>query len=122
MISNADSMLYTYAMEHIRVKAYYALNRPCRLQPHLPNLCRGRKYVGEPSLEFGRKSRNPGDFSDTIVRPGRVEGGISMKRRELLRASVITGATAALESSLSIAQTATQTPAPTSELTPAQRG
>jgi len=31
-----------------------------------------------------------------------------MKRRELLRASVITGATAALESSLSIAQTATQ--------------
>jgi len=45
-----------------------------------------------------------------------------MKRRELLRASVITGATAALGSSLSIAQTATQTPPPTSELTPAQRG
>ena len=41
-----------------------------------------------------------------------------MKRRELLRASVITGATAALGSSLSIAQT----PEPTSELTPAQRG
>ncbi|HLZ12181.1 MAG TPA: gluconate 2-dehydrogenase subunit 3 family protein [Candidatus Acidoferrum sp.] len=45
-----------------------------------------------------------------------------MKRRDLLRASVITGATAALGSSLSAAQSTTQNSAPASELTPAQRG
>ena len=45
-----------------------------------------------------------------------------MKRRELLRASVITGAAAALGTSLSATQNPTQDSTPASELTPAQRG
>ena len=45
-----------------------------------------------------------------------------MKRRELLRASVITGAAAALSTSLSVAQKPDQDAAKASELTPAQRG
>jgi hypothetical protein len=45
-----------------------------------------------------------------------------MKRRELLRASVIGGAAAAVTTSLSVAQNATQGAAAISELTPAQRG
>jgi len=45
-----------------------------------------------------------------------------MKRRELLRASVITGAAAALGTSLSATQNPTQDSTPASELTQAQRG
>jgi len=45
-----------------------------------------------------------------------------MKRRELLRASVFTGAAAALSTSLAAAQNAAQNSPSTSELTPAQRG
>lgn len=45
-----------------------------------------------------------------------------MKRRELLRASVITGAAAALSTSLSAAQKTEQKPDGPNELTPAQRG
>jgi Gluconate 2-dehydrogenase subunit 3 len=45
-----------------------------------------------------------------------------MKRRDLLRAGVLTGAAAALRPPLAVAQTASQTPAAPSELTPAQRG
>jgi len=45
-----------------------------------------------------------------------------MKRRELLRASVITGAAAALGTSLSATQNPAQDSTPASELTPAQRG
>jgi hypothetical protein len=45
-----------------------------------------------------------------------------MKRRELLRASVITGAAAALSTSLSKAQNATQSAPQPDELTPAQKG
>ncbi len=45
-----------------------------------------------------------------------------MKRRELLRASVITGAAAALTTSLPAAQKSDQKAAETNELTPAQRG
>ena len=45
-----------------------------------------------------------------------------MKRRELLRAGVITGAAAALGSSLSKAQNPSQTPGQPDELTPAQKG
>ncbi|MBS1841445.1 MAG: gluconate 2-dehydrogenase subunit 3 family protein [Acidobacteria bacterium] len=45
-----------------------------------------------------------------------------MKRREMLRASVMTGAAAALSTSLSRAQTATQSASQPDELTPAQRG
>lgn len=45
-----------------------------------------------------------------------------MRRREMLRATVITGAAAALTTSLSAAQKSSQDAAPTDELTPAQRG
>jgi hypothetical protein len=45
-----------------------------------------------------------------------------MRRRELLRASVITGAAAALSASLSNAQNATQSAPQPDELTPAQKG
>jgi hypothetical protein len=45
-----------------------------------------------------------------------------MKRRDLLRAGVLTGAAAALRPPLSLAQTAAQSSAAASELTPAQRG
>ena len=45
-----------------------------------------------------------------------------MKRREMLRASVLTGAAAALSTSLSAAQNTPQSPPPPDELTPAQRG
>jgi len=45
-----------------------------------------------------------------------------MKRREMLRASVLTGAAAALSTSLSAAQNATQSTSQPDELTPAQRG
>jgi len=45
-----------------------------------------------------------------------------MKRRELLRASVITGAAAALSTSLAAAQKGDQNGSGTNELTPAQRG
>jgi gluconate 2-dehydrogenase gamma chain len=45
-----------------------------------------------------------------------------MKRREMLRASVLTGAAAALSASLSAAQSATQGVSKPDELTPAQRG
>jgi Gluconate 2-dehydrogenase subunit 3 len=45
-----------------------------------------------------------------------------MKRRELLRASVITGAAAALSTSLSATQNAAQSGSKPDELTPAQRG
>jgi gluconate 2-dehydrogenase gamma chain len=45
-----------------------------------------------------------------------------MKRREMLRASVLAGAVAALRPALSSAQSAAQNAAPPSELTPAQSG
>jgi hypothetical protein len=45
-----------------------------------------------------------------------------MKRREILRASVLTGAAAALSTSLSAAKNATQSTSQPDELTPAQRG
>jgi gluconate 2-dehydrogenase gamma chain len=45
-----------------------------------------------------------------------------MKRREMLRASVLVGAAAALRPALSNAQTGAQSTAPPSELTPAQSG
>jgi hypothetical protein len=45
-----------------------------------------------------------------------------MKRREMLRASVLTGAAAALSTSLSAAQNATQNASTPDGLTPAQRG
>jgi Gluconate 2-dehydrogenase subunit 3 len=45
-----------------------------------------------------------------------------MKRREMLRASVLAGAAAALHSPLSGGQTPAQAPTPPSELTPAQSG
>src|ERR1700730_4341040 len=46
--------------------------------------------------------------------------GVFMKRRDLLRAGVLTGAAAALRPPVSVAQSATVAPA--SELTPAQKG
>src|SRR5579859_7890140 len=48
--------------------------------------------------------------------------GAPMKRREMLRASVLTGAAAALSTSLSAAQNPPQSSPPPDELTPAQRG
>src|ERR1700675_275240 len=45
-----------------------------------------------------------------------------MKRRELLRASVIAGAAAALRPSMATAQNGAQSPEKATELTPAQRG
>ncbi len=45
-----------------------------------------------------------------------------MKRRDLIRAGVLTGAAAALRPPLSMAQSTAHDPAQTSELTPAQRG
>src|SRR5262249_26770173 len=48
--------------------------------------------------------------------------GALMKRRELLRAGVFTGAAAALSASLSATQNAAQTASQQNELTPAQRG
>jgi hypothetical protein len=56
--------------------------------------------------------------------PGRAKDreGVVMKRRELLRASVLTGAVAALSTSLSVAQKAEQSASGPDELTPAQRG
>jgi hypothetical protein len=45
-----------------------------------------------------------------------------MKRREMLRASVLTGAAAALSTSLSAAQNSAQNTSQPDELTPAQRG
>src|SRR5450432_2868799 len=45
-----------------------------------------------------------------------------MKRREMLRASILGGAAAALHPSLSTAQNSPQNTTPQSELTPAQRG
>jgi hypothetical protein len=45
-----------------------------------------------------------------------------MKRREMLRASVLAGAAAALRPALANAQTGAQSAAPPSELTPAQSG
>jgi hypothetical protein len=45
-----------------------------------------------------------------------------MKRREMLRASMLAGAAAALSPALSNAQSGAQSPAPPSELTPAQSG